>query len=252
MYAMKQARQFKEKHPDSEVYILYIDIRAFGKGYEEFYEIASREYGINFIRGRVGEVTQKSDGGLTIRGTDTLLAEKYRIDVDMLILSSGIEARADTAEFGKLFGVQTTEDGWYMEAHPKLRPVDSLSDGIFFAGTCQAPRDIPDSVAQAKAAASSAHNFMAKGEVEIDPYNAFVRDELCSGCRSCVSLCPYTAIKFNEETLKSEISPVKCKGCGTCASSCPSNAIFQNHFSKVQIMNEIRSLTCNSAEGFVD
>jgi heterodisulfide reductase subunit A len=242
MYAMKQARQFKEKHPDSEVFIFYIDIRAFGKGYEEFYEIASREYGVNFVRGRIGNVYEKNDGSLIIRGNDTLLAEKFEIGVDMLILSTAIEARKDADEVGRLFGVQCSEDGMFMEAHPKLKPVDSLSMGIFIAGTCQAPRDIPDSVAQAKAAASSADNFMASGEVEIEPYYAIVQPEICSGCRSCIQLCPYDAIIFDEATNTAEIKSIKCKGCGVCVSSCPSNAIIQNHFTRNQILSEIRAL----------
>ena len=242
MYAMKQARQYKEKYPDSEVYIFYIDIRAFGKGYEEFYEIAAREYGINFVRGRIGDVYEFSDGTLEVRGSDTLLAEKFVVKLDMLILSTAIEARKDADEVGRFFGVQCSEDGMFMEAHPKLKPVDSLSAGIFIAGTCQAPRDIPDSVAQAKAAASSADNFMQAGEVEIEPYYSMVQPGLCSGCRSCIQLCPYDAITFDELTNTAEIQSIKCKGCGVCVASCPSNAIIQNHFTRNQILSEIRSL----------
>ncbi len=242
MYAIKQARQFKEKYPDSEVFIFYIDMRTFGKGYEEFYEIAAREYGINFIRGRIGEVFENNDGSLIIRGSDTLLAEKYEIEVDMLILSTAIEARKDADEVSRFFGVQFSEDGFFMEAHPKLKPVDSLSPGIFIAGTCQAPRDIPDAVAQAKAAASSADNFMFSGEVEIEPYYSMVQPEICSGCRSCIPLCPYDAISFDETTNTADINAIKCKGCGVCVASCPSNAIIQNHFTRNQILSEVRAL----------
>lgn len=242
MYAIKQARQIKEKYPDADVSIIFIDIRAFGKGYEEFYEIASREYGIRFIRGRIGEVYQDYDGTLILRGSDTLLAEKFDLRVDMLILSTAIEPREDSSALGHFFGVQSTEDGFFMEAHPKLRPVDSLSDGIFVAGTCQSPRDIPDSVAQAKAAASSAHNFMNAGEVEIEPYYSEVQIDFCSGCRSCVAVCPYDAISFDPIVQKAEINSIKCKGCGACAAICPSNAIKQNHFSREQIVAEIEAL----------
>jgi heterodisulfide reductase subunit A len=239
MYAMKHARQFKEKYPESEVYIFYIDIRAFGKGYEEFYEIAGRQYGINFIRGRVGEIYENYDHSLLIRGTDTLLDERYEVNVDLVVLSTAIEAQKDAVDLGRYFGVQTTEDGFFMEAHPKLRPVDSLMDGIFMAGTCQAPKDIPDSVAQAKAAAASAINYVQMGEVSIEPYNSFVREALCAGCRSCVQLCPYSAITFNELTNKAEISRTKCKGCGVCMATCPSGAIDQNHFTRAQILAEL-------------
>ncbi|MHA1777803.1 MAG: 4Fe-4S binding protein [Promethearchaeota archaeon] len=242
MYAIKQARQLKEKFPELDLSIIFIDIRAFGKGYEEFYEIAAREYGIRFVRGRVGEVYQDLDGSLIIQGADTLLAEKFEMRVDMLILSTALESRSDASEVGHLFGVQQTEDNFFMEAHPKLRPVDSLSDGVFVAGTCQSPRDIPDSVAQAKAAASSAHNFMSAGEVEIVPYYSQVLTEYCSGCHSCIKVCPFSAISFKEEQKKAEINSVKCKGCGACSAVCPSNAILQNHFSREQILAELKAL----------
>ncbi|MHA1520669.1 MAG: 4Fe-4S binding protein [Promethearchaeota archaeon] len=242
MYAIKQARQLKEKYPEADISIIFIDIRAFGKGYEEFYEITSREYGIRFIRGRIGDVYQDYDGTLIIRGADTLLANKFELRVDMLILSTAIESRKDSSELGRLFGVQKTEDDFFMEAHPKLFPVDSLTTGVFIAGTCQAPKDIPDSVAQAKAAASSAHNFMNPGEVEIEPYYSEVLPGNCSGCRSCILICPYDAISFDEASEKASINIVKCKGCGACAAVCPSNAIMQNHFSRDQIMAELASL----------
>ncbi|UYP45745.1 H(2):CoB-CoM heterodisulfide,ferredoxin reductase subunit A [Candidatus Lokiarchaeum ossiferum] len=242
MYAMKQARQYKEKYPDSQVYIFYMDIRAFGKGYEEFYEIAAREYGINFVRGRIGSVFEKVDGSLILEGSETLLGEKFEIEVDMLILSTAIEARKDASDVGRKFGVQLTDDGMFMEAHPKLFPVDSLSQGVFIGGTCQAPRDIPDAVAQAKAAASSADNFMAAGEVEIEPYYAEVRSEICSGCRSCLSVCSFDAISFDEEKNVSVIDTLRCKGCGVCMITCPSSAIDQNHFTKTQVLSELESL----------
>jgi len=242
MYAMKQARQYKEKYPEAEVSIIYIDIRAFGKGYEEFYEVAAREYGIIFIRGRVGEVYQDPDGTLVVRGSETLIGEKFEMKVDMLILSSAIEARKDAGNVGRQFGVQSTDDGFMMEAHPKLFPVDSLSTGIFIAGTCQAPRDIPDSVAQAKAAASSADNFLAPGEIEVEPYYSYVKPEICSGCRSCIKVCPFDAISFDEGLHVAEIDIKKCKGCGVCMITCPSCAIEQNHFTNRQIMSEIQAL----------
>ncbi len=246
MYAMKQARQFKEKYPEAEVYIIYIDIRAFGKGYEEFYEISGHEYGINFIRGRIGYVYENSDGSLLLQGNDSLLSEKFEINVDILVLSTAIEPRSDGQTVGNQFGVQCTEDGFLMESHPKLFPVNSLSEGIFIAGTCQAPRDIPDSVAQAKAAASSADNFLSLGEVEIEPYYSYITSNRCVGCRICIALCPYNAIKFDETTKKSEIDQLKCKGCGTCVVSCSNEAISQNHFSKDQVWSELQSINFES------
>ena len=235
MYATKQARQYKEKHPESEVYIFYIDIRAFGRGYEEFYESASENYGINYIRGRIGEVWEDKDHNIVIRAEDTLIQTPIELTVDLFILSIGLEAVADADKISSLLSVQRSEDGFFMEAHPKLRPVDTLTDGIFIAGVAQGPKDIPDTVAQAKGAASSAAALMAQGEVEIEPYYAVVLDHLCSGCRTCQSLCPFGAIDFDEFKKIAVVNSALCKGCGTCVSACPSGAMVQNHFTSIQL-----------------
>jgi len=238
MYATKQARQYKEKHPEADIYIFYMDIRAFGKGYEEFYESAQREYGINYIRGRIAEVYEGKENCIVIRAEDTILRKLIEIEVDMLVLSCGLEARADSDKISSLLSVQRSADGFFMEAHPKLRPVDTLTDGIFVAGVAQGPKDIPDTVAQAKGAASGAAALMAQGEVEIEPYFSVVIEHLCSGCRSCQSLCPFGAIDFDEFKKIAVVNPAKCKGCGTCVSACPSGAMIQNHFANLQL-NEI-------------
>ncbi len=239
MYAIKQARQYKEKHPEASVYIFYMDIRAFGKGYEEFYEIAGREYGINFIRGRIAEVSEDAQNNIIIRAEDTLLGRPIELKTDMLVLSIGLEPQADKDKICKILSIQTSTDGFFLEAHPKLRPVDTLTGGIFVAGVCQGPKDIPDAVAQAKAASTGAAILMAKGEVEVEPYFSVVQENLCSGCRSCISLCPYGAIEFDETLDRAVINSVLCKGCGTCAAACPSSAIVQNHFTDEQLMSEI-------------
>lgn len=246
LYAIKQARQYKEKHPEADVYIFYIDVRAFGKGYEEFYESASRDFQIKFIRGRVSEITENSaDKSLNILAEDTLLGELLEITVDMVVLSIGLEARKGADKLGALLTIQRSADGFFLEAHPKLRPVDSLTDGIFIGGVAQGPKDIPDAVAQAKAAAASAASLMAQGEVEVNPYYSIVNPNLCSGCRSCIEQCPFGAISFDEVVGRAEINPIKCKGCGTCASTCPSQAISQNHFKREQLMAEIRAVLPN-------
>ncbi|MHA1821128.1 MAG: FAD-dependent oxidoreductase [Promethearchaeota archaeon] len=243
MYAMKQARQYKEKHPDSQIYIFYIDIRAFGKGYEEFYEVTSREYGIMFIRGRLAEIMEdKETKNLIIRAEDTLLQRPIELTVDMVVLSIGLEARKDSDNIARLLSIQKTADGFFMEAHPKLRPVDTLTDGIFLAGVAQGPKDIPDTVAQAKGAASSASILMAKGEVAIEPYYSEVNEALCAGCKACQSMCPFGAISFDERKKVAVINRAKCKGCGTCAATCPTGAISQNHFKTEQIEAEIMAL----------
>jgi heterodisulfide reductase subunit A len=243
MYAIKQARQYKEKHPEANIYIFYMDIRAFGKGYEEFYETAGKEYGIKFIRGRISEVYEDEDQKLVIRSEDTLLQRLVEIKTDMLVLSIGLEPRCDADEIAKIANVQRTADGFLMEAHPKLRPVDTLTDGVFVAGTVQGPKDIPDSVAQAKGAASSATTLMAQGEVEIEPFYSKILNYKCAGCKSCIGLCAFNAISFNEFEKVAEINEILCKGCGTCASACPSQAIVQNQFGDIQINPMIETST---------
>ncbi|MBD3213183.1 MAG: 4Fe-4S dicluster domain-containing protein [Candidatus Lokiarchaeota archaeon] len=235
MYATKQARQYKEKHPEADVYIFYMDIRAFGKGYEEFYESAQREYGINYIRGRIAEVYEGEDDKIVIRAEDTVMQRPIELEVDLFVLSTGIEPRDDSDKIASLLSVQKSADGFFMEAHPKLRPVDTLTNGIFVAGVAQGPKDIPDTVAQAKGAASGAAALMAKGEFEIEPYYSVVLEHLCSGCKTCQSLCPFGAIDFNDFKNVAEVNPALCKGCGTCVSACPSDAMVQNHFADFQL-----------------
>ncbi|NMC07665.1 MAG: CoB--CoM heterodisulfide reductase iron-sulfur subunit A family protein [Candidatus Lokiarchaeota archaeon] len=236
MYAMKQARQYKEKHPEAEIYILYMDIRAFGKGYEEFYEIAAREYDISFIRGRASEIYENpANKNVIIRAEDTLLKRPVELEVEMVVLSVGLEPRADIQTLSRMIGVAQTADGFLMEAHPKLRPVDTLSDGIFVAGAVQGPKDIPDAVAQAKGAASAAASLMARGEVEIEPYFSVINQATCSKCLSCIDLCPYGAISFSKLDNQVSINEALCKGCGTCAAACPCGAISQNHFRERQL-----------------
>jgi len=243
MYTAKQARQYKEKHPEAQIYISYMDIRAFGKGYEEFYEIVQREYGINYIRGRVAEIREyPKTKHLIVRLQDTFLDRLLEIEVDMVVLATAIVARKETKEITELLRL-STDKGFILEAHPKLRPVDTLSDGIFVAGVAQGPKDIPDTVAQAKGAAASAIALMGKGKVEIEPYYSVVDITKCTGCRTCVDLCPYQAIQMirveGKSHLVSYINQVLCKGCGTCAAACPNSAISQCHFKDKQIYSQI-------------
>ena len=243
MYATKQARSYKEKHPDTQLFIFYIDLRAFGKGYEEFYNDTAKNYGIKFIRGRVAEILEGENDNVIIRAEDTTLQRPIELEVDMVVLSIGLEPREDIDDIARIFNVTATktEDGFLMEAHPKLRPVDTLTDGIFVAGNVVGPKDIPDTVAQAKAAASSAATLMSQKEVEIIPYYATVLDYKCAGCKSCIGLCPFNAITFNEIESVAEINVIMCKGCGTCVAACPSKAIIQNHFDDAQILPMIET-----------
>ena len=248
MYATKQARQYKEKHPEAKVYIFYIDIRAFGKGYEEFYNRAGLDYGITYVRGKIAEVFEDEDQNIIVRGEDTLLQREIELKADMFVLSVALEPRSDMNHIARLFNVQRSEDGFIMEAHPKLGPVETLTEGIFIAGSVQGPKDIPDTVAQAKAAASSAAGLMASGEIEIEPYYSTVLDFKCAGCKSCLSVCAFNAISFNETEKVAEINKILCKGCGTCASTCPSMAIMQNHFATSQLNAMIEQSTMNSSK----
>lgn len=245
MYSLKLAHLIKE-HSNAEIYNFYIDMRTPGKGYEEFYDKLLKE-GVHFIRGRVSEVSdwtteEHEEGKLVIRAEDTLVGAVRRIPVDMVVLSVGLEPRSDSQDVRRLFNISCASDGFFMERHPKLAPVDTAAEGVFIAGACQGPKDIPDAVAQSGAAASQVLSLIDKGTMEMEPNTAYVMDDLCSGCKSCISLCPYTAIAFNDESKKAEINEALCKGCGTCVAACPSGAIRQNLFEDEEIFSEIEGL----------
>jgi heterodisulfide reductase subunit A len=233
MTAVKQARMIRDK-TGAQIYVFYIDLRSFGKGYEEFYE-STAQAGVTFIRGRVGEIIENEDKTLTVRGEDTLLGKPiFFDDIDLVVLSTGVVPPASTKDIARVLNLSSSPDGFLLEAHPKLRPVDSFNDGIFVAGMAQGPKDIPDTVAQAKAAASGAMALMGKGKISIEPYYSVVDEDKCSGCQVCISVCPYSAIKLNERGF-SEVNPAICKGCGTCTSTCPSGAISSQHYTDRQI-----------------
>ena len=241
MAALKQARQIREKYPDIKVTIFYIDMRAFGKGYEEFYETTAREYGVTFVRGRVSEVRGSFDSDqIVVRGEDTFLAQPVEAEADIVVLSCGIEAPKDQEDLARVFGIQRSADGFFLEAHPKLRPVETNTDGIFIAGAAQGPKDIPDSVAQAKGAAASALSMVAAGRVKVQPYTAVVNEDLCAGCGICEASCPYGAVKVVDNI--AQVTEAQCKGCGTCAAACPNEAIAPQHFTMDQIIAQLDAL----------
>ncbi len=245
MYSLKIAHLVKEK-TGAEVYNFYIDIRAPGKGYEEFYDKLLKE-DVHFIRGRVAEVTDwamtpEEEGKLIIRAEDTLIGVVRRIPVDMVVLAVGLEPQADAEEVRRKFNISCSKEGFFLERHPKLAPVSTFTDGIFLAGACQGPKDIPDSVAQAGAAAAEALALIDKGYVELEPNTAYIQEELCSGCKTCIPLCPFSAISFDAEKAKAVINEALCKGCGTCVAACPSGAAQQNLFTDEQIYEEIEGV----------
>ena len=246
MSSLKFSHLLREKIPDAEIYQLYIDLRCFGKGYEEFYNRLQEEK-VNFVRGRAGEITDIAEspeekGKLVVLVEDTLVRKKRRIPVDMVVLSAALEPRVDAGEVARLFSISRSRDGFFLEKHPKLDPVATTTDGIFIAGCCQGPKDIPDTVAQASAAAARVLSMINKGSVEIESATAVIDDKLCSGCKTCISLCPYNAISFDEGKKVSVINEALCKGCGTCAAACPSGAITSRHFTTEQIMAQLEGV----------
>ncbi len=245
MYSLKLAHLIKER-TGAEVYNFYIDMRTPGKGYEEFYDRLLQE-GVHFIRGRVAEITDwaitpEEEGKLILRVEDTMIGVVRRIPVDMVVLAVGLEPQPDADEVRRMFNISCSKEGFFLERHPKLAPVSTFTDGIFLAGACQGPKDIPDSVAQAGAAAAEALALIDKGYVELEPNTAYIVEELCSGCKTCIGLCPYNAISFDEGKAVAVINEALCKGCGTCVAACPSGAARQHLFEDVQIFQEIEGV----------
>jgi heterodisulfide reductase subunit A len=243
MYSMKLSHLIREHVPGSQVYEFYIDLRCVGKAFEEFYNRVLEE-GTMFVRGRPGEVTDiaetpEEEGKLIIVGEDTLIGRQRRVPVDMVVLSTALQPRADADKVAHLFSISRSADGFFLEKHPKLDPVATMSDGIFVVGCCQAPKDIPNSVAQASAAAARALAMISAGSIEIEAATSVVDEELCSGCKTCSDLCPFGAISFDEEKKVSRINETLCKGCGVCVAACPSGAIKGKHFTSEELLAEI-------------
>ena len=246
MYSLKFSHLIREKIPEAEIYQFYIDMRCFGKGFEEFYKRLSDE-GVNFIRGKVAQVTdqaisEEEQGKLIVCAEDTLLGNLVRVPVDMVVLSTALEPRRDVEEVARTFSITQSQDGFFLERHPKLDPVATMTDGIFIAGCCQGPKDIPDTVAQASAAATRALSLISRGKVEIEAATAVIDEELCSGCKTCIPLCPFGAISFEEEKKTSVVNEALCKGCGTCAAACPSGAIAARQFITEGILAQIEGV----------
>jgi heterodisulfide reductase subunit A len=242
MYSMKLAHLIREK-THAQVYEFYLDITAFGKGYAEFYERVQEE-GILFIRGKGAEVESSPDGRLVVRAEETLLGEIVEIPVDMVVLSTAIVPAADAEAVAQLFHITRGEDGFFLEAHPKLRPVETAMDGIFLAGTCQAPKDIPDTVAQASGAAVQAVGLLNRGRVEIEPMTAEVQAMRCVACGLCAEVCPAGAAEVVEVRgrRQAEINPALCKGCGLCVAACRGGAITLHGFTDQQLLGQLLAL----------
>ena len=245
MYSMKFAHLVREK-TGAEVWEFYIDIRSPGKLYEEFYNRVQEE-GVHLIRGKVAEVSDipdrpEDDGRLIVVAENTLTRRTLRIPADMVILSVGLEPARGAAEIGRRLGISSDSDGWFSELHVKLAPVKTASSGIFLAGCCQGPKDIPDTVAQASAAAGEAVALLSKGTVQTLAEISTIDPDVCTGCQSCVQACAYSAIRFDNGRGVAVVNDALCQGCGSCAAACPSSAASVNHFTDRQVMEEIEAI----------
>ena len=247
MYALKYAHLIKDKVGQHvPVYNFYIDLRCFGKGYEEFSRTIQEE-GVTLIRGRPAEVTDQActsgeEGKLIIVCEDTLLGRNLRIPVDMVLLCPAMESRADSQEISSLLGLSLGKDGFFLEEHPKLGPMTTATEGVFLGGCCQGPKDIPDTVSHASGAAAKALSLATKGEVSISPTISWIDPDICVGCQICIWLCPFNAISFDARRGVSVVNEALCRGCGSCAAYCPSGAAQIRHFTQKQVFAELEGL----------
>lgn len=239
MYALKDAQLIREKYPDSEVFIMYMDIRSPFRNYEEFYDRA-RDMGIKFIRGKPGTVEEDENCNITVRVEDTLTNNIYNLNLDLLVLSIGAVSSESSEHVRQLLKVSRAADGFMMEAHPKLKPVDTTLDGIFIGGVTQGPKDIPYSVSQGSACAARATRFLAQGKATTEGITVEVNDNICVRCGLCVPICPFQALSLTDDKLT--VIKALCKGCGTCATTCPTGALQQNHFKNEQLLAQIKSV----------
>ena len=243
MYTAKQAILLKDHFPETQSYIFYIDIRAAGKNYEEFVKRAQREYGAIYIRGRVSKIYEKGNK-LIVRGVDTLAGKQVEVEADLVVLATAVIPQPDAIELAKILNIPYDQYGFYSEAHPKLQPVESVTKGIFLTGSCQFPKDIPDSVATTGAASIRACEILSKDELILDPKIACVNPDICSGCLNCVEVCPFNAIEPKEVNgrVVAQVTPTLCHGCGNCASACRTGAANVEGFTDDQIYAQVASV----------
>jgi heterodisulfide reductase subunit A len=247
MTALKYAQELKSAIPGCYVSDLYIDMHAFGKGCEDFYKRGSEVKTLFLMYGKNERaVIRKADPGddcdMLIEVHEKLSGETIELPADLVVLMVGMEARPDAGELARLVNISQDKDGWFIESHPKLDPVATTTDGIYIAGTCSAPKDIPDTVAQARAATARILAKIARGKIQVDGVFAEVDEDRCSGCRMCNELCPYSAIEFDPEKRRSRVIPAMCKACGCCVAACPSGAIQGRHFTDQQILAQVEGV----------
>ena len=243
MNTVKDTLLIRDHYPDSECTVFYIDIRAFGKGFEEMYD-KSREAGVRYIRGIPGEINERDGTGnlqMLVENTTTQQMEEY--EFDMIVLSVGVRPRHDDAKIRRLLTLSTTADGFLMESHPKLKPVDAPTKGVYIAGCSESPKDVKDSVTQAGAAAARAGALLNAGKVTVESITCSIDQDICNACGMCVSVCPYGAITADKKAnIKASVVEAACAGCGTCGAACPFEAITMRHFTDTQIVSQIDTL----------
>jgi len=247
MTALKYAHEIKSANPGCYISDIYIDMHAFGKGHEDFYRRSSEAKTLFLMyekddRPVIHKAEPKDNCEMLIEVNEKLSGEHIEIPADLVVLMVGMEAREDSHEIARLVNISQDNEGWFIESHPKLEPVATTTDGVFIAGTCVAPKDIPDTVAQARAAAARILARIAKEKIEVDALFSEVNENLCSGCRLCNTLCPFSAIEFDEIKKQSHIISALCKGCGVCVAACPSAAIKGRHFTDLQVLSQLEGL----------
>ncbi|WP_443736376.1 4Fe-4S binding protein [Treponema sp.] len=253
MYTAKHAILTRDHYPDTNCYVFYIDVRTPGKNFDEFYRRAVEQYGVHYIKGQVGKVTPMSDGTLDVQGSDLILNRQIHIKADMVVLAASIEADKSARPLATMLTTSMDNNDFFLEAHAKLRPVESPTAGIFLAGCCQGPKDIPETVAQSSGAAAKAICLLVKDTLKNNPCTAHPDENACNGCGQCANVCPYGAISYidkdfrgpNRTTITRHVSQVNtamCQGCGACTVACPSGAMDLNGFSNKQILAEVDSV----------
>jgi len=250
MYTAKHAYQVKDKIPDSEAYVFYMDVRTAGKNYEEFYQRALNA-GARYIRGRVSKIYPRGDR-LVLKSEDSLLGRPVEVEADMVVLATAMVPAASSDELARTVGFSMDKDGFYQEAHPKLQPVETFAAGVFLAGACQGPKDIPDTVAQASAAAAKVLGLLSKTRLATEPMVSEVDIDKCSGCGLCVPICPYNAITLEEIQERGHHGPITrdvavvnsslCQGCGACVPACRTFALNTKGFTNDQLVAEVDAL----------
>ncbi len=253
MYTAKHAMYCREKYPDTEVYVFYIDVRTPGKNYDEFYRRAVEQYGVHYIKGMVGKVSPKADGTLHVQASDLISNEQLHISADMVVLAAAIEPDKSARPLATMLTASMDTNDFFTEAHAKLRPVESPTAGVFLSGVCQGPKDIPETVAQAGAAASKVIGLLAKDKLSCNPCVSHSNEAMCNGCSTCANVCPYGAITYEDKDFSRRkdgsmirrvavVNEAVCQGCGACTVACPSGAMDLKGFSTSQIMAEVDAI----------